>query len=319
MDEAEAEMRVISKVYNASDGGKSVYKTYLDAKAISPGITQNLVKGWFKLNVNPKNQVGGKRNSYVAPNAYHEYQADLFFVTKKQFENQKLRVGLSMIDVFSKFAVVIPIKEKKAEDIMEAIFKGFELMGKQPEILYTDGEGGLSSLWVPAVFEEAGIQHITAGTAYFVERFNRTFKNRMANRLTKLLKNKRVKGKQPEAEKIQYQWTDLILFVMNEYNSKNKHRITGMTPDEARKPSSEADAKAGMEMVAISGRKFPVLQVGNTVRILKKKDLEDKDFMDKFKPGKHMVESISENFGQKFYMLSNKKEYIRSDIVKMLN
>ncbi len=59
MEEAEAEMRVISKVYRGSDGGKSVYKTYLDAKAISPGITQNLVKGWFKLNVDPKNQVGG--------------------------------------------------------------------------------------------------------------------------------------------------------------------------------------------------------------------------------------------------------------------
>ncbi len=35
-----------------------------------------------------------------------------------------------MIDVFSKFAVVVPIKEKNAEDIMAAIFKGFELMEK---------------------------------------------------------------------------------------------------------------------------------------------------------------------------------------------
>ena len=34
MEEAEQEMKVISKVYNAPDGGKSVYKTYLDAKAI---------------------------------------------------------------------------------------------------------------------------------------------------------------------------------------------------------------------------------------------------------------------------------------------
>ena len=46
-----------------------------------------------------------------------------------------------MIDVFSKFAVVVPIKEKKPDDVMAAIFKGFELMGKQPEILYTDEEG----------------------------------------------------------------------------------------------------------------------------------------------------------------------------------
>ena len=319
MEEAENEMKIIAKVYRGADGGKPAYKTYLDAKAIEPGITLNLVKGWFKLNVQPKDQVWGKRNSYVAPSAYHEYQADLFFVTPKQFKNQKYEIGLSMIDVFSKYAVVIPIKEKKGEEVMAAIFKGFTLMGKRPDILYTDEEGALSNVWVPAVFEEAGIQHITAGTAYFVERFNRTFKNRMADRLTKLLKNKRVKGKQPEAEKIQYQWTDLIPFVMNEYNSKNKHRITGMTPVEARKPSSEADAKAGMEMVAISGRKFPVLQVGDTVRILKKKDLEDKDFMDKFKPGKHKVERISENVGQKFYMLSDRKEYIRSDIVKMIN
>ena len=175
------------------------------------------MKGWFKLNVEPTSQVWGKRNSYVAPSAYFEYQADLFFVTPKQFKNQKYEIGLSMIDVFSKYAVVIPIKEKKGEEVMAAIFKGFTLMGKRPDILYTDEEGALSNVWVPAVFEEAGIQHITAGTAYFVERFNRTFKNRMADRLKYLLKSRRVKGKQPEEDKTQYQWTDLLPFVMAEY------------------------------------------------------------------------------------------------------
>jgi hypothetical protein len=92
-----------------------------------------------------------------------------------------------------------------------------------------------------------------------------------------------------------------------------------MTPVEARKPSSEADAKAGMEMAATFGKTFPLLQEGDTVRILKKNKLGDKVFIDKFTPGKHKVESISANVGQKFYMLSDRKEYIRSDIVKMLN
>jgi hypothetical protein len=41
--------------------------------------------------------------------------------------------------------------------------------------------------------------------------------------------------------------------------------------------------------------------------------------MEQVKPGNHKVESISENVGQKFYMLSDRKEYIRSDIVKMIN
>ena len=66
-----------------------------------------------------------------------------------------------------------------------------------------------------------------------------------------------------------------------------------MTPVEARKPSSDADAKAGMEMSATFGRTFPILQVGDTVRTLKKNKLGDKDFMDNFKPlktqgGKHI-------------------------------
>jgi hypothetical protein len=153
-----------------------------------------------------------------------------------------------------------------------------------------------------------------------VERFNRTFKKRMAMLMDKLLKKKRITGKQPEIEKIQYQWSDLIPHIMAEYNTKSKHRITGMTPLEARKPSSEADAKTAMEMVAIRGRKFPILQVGDTVRILKKKKVVgDKEFMEQFKQGKHKVESISENVGQKFYMLSDKREHIRSDIVKMIN
>ena len=41
--------------------------------------------------------------------------------------------------------------------------------------------------------------------------------------------------------------------------------------------------------------------------------------MDTFKPGRHKVESITENFGQKFYKLSDKREYIRSDLAKMIN
>ncbi len=78
MEEAANEMRIMAKVYRGADGGKPAYATYLDAKAINPGITLNLVKGWFKLNVEPTKQVWVKGNSYVAPHAYFEYQADLF-------------------------------------------------------------------------------------------------------------------------------------------------------------------------------------------------------------------------------------------------
>ncbi len=75
-----------------------------------------------------------------------------------------------------------------------------------------------------------------------------------------------------------------------------------------------------MELVARRGRKFPTLNIGGIIRILKKtKAVGDKEFMSLFKAGKHIVQSISENLGQKFYLLSDKREYIRSDIVRMIN
>ena len=121
----------------------------------------------------------------MAPRAYHEFQADVFYITDKQFPDQDFPAGLSVYDVFSKYAAVSPMTDRKGKDIMEALFQALKLMGKQPEILYMDDEGALNNKWVAGEFERAGIQHITAGTAYFAERSNRTFKNRMA----KLMEN----------------------------------------------------------------------------------------------------------------------------------
>ena len=98
------------------------------------------------------------------------------------------------------------------------------------------------------------------------------------------------------------------------YSNKNKHRITGLTPADARKPSSETDAKNAMEIAATRGRRFPTLAVGDTVQISrKKKAVGDKEFMSNFKEGERNVVSTSENLGQKFYKLTDGREYTRAD------
>ena len=89
----------ISKVYYGPDGGRTAYKTYLDVREIDPEITLDWVRGWFRNNIERTKQVGGAKNSYVAPRAYHEYQGDLFFITERQFENQEYPIGLSVVDV----------------------------------------------------------------------------------------------------------------------------------------------------------------------------------------------------------------------------
>ena len=69
------------------------------------------------------------------------------------------------------------MKERKAPDIVAEILKGFTEIGKQPEVLYTDEEGALMQKDVAPEFERMELQHIvTAGSAHFVERFDRIFK-----------------------------------------------------------------------------------------------------------------------------------------------
>ncbi len=130
-----------------------------------------------------------------------------------------------MIHVFSKFAAVIPLKEKDAVHLMPAINKAFTRISIQREILHTDDEGALTNKWVAGKFERAGTQHIaTTSSAHFVERFNRTFKNMISQRMIKLERGFRLTSKQAPIDKTKYQWSDLIPNVMSEYNNKNRHR-----------------------------------------------------------------------------------------------
>ena len=101
MEAGEARFKIIAKSYHGPEGGKPAVKTWHDVRDIDPRITLNEVKGWFKLNVDPKRQVWGERNSYIAPGPYHEYQMDLFLVTANQFKDQEYEYGLSMIDVLA--------------------------------------------------------------------------------------------------------------------------------------------------------------------------------------------------------------------------
>ncbi len=93
-------------------------------------------------------------------------------MTEKQFGKQKYPFGFAVIDVFSKYAAVCPLKGKGHEGMMQALLQSFKEIGKQPEIVYTDPDSAFFKKDVESVFEEAGIQYIrTQAKPYFAERF----------------------------------------------------------------------------------------------------------------------------------------------------
>jgi len=115
MSDAEKD-EAIKKVYTAASGfGASMYNTFKDAKVLIPSITHSYVKDWFKRNIERTTQEGKGKHSWVAPRSKREYQADIFFITEMQLKNQQYPYGMSVVDVFSKYATVIPMERKTAE------------------------------------------------------------------------------------------------------------------------------------------------------------------------------------------------------------
>ena len=67
------------------------------------------------------------------------------------------------------------------------------------------------------------------------------------------------------------QWIDYNFEILLAYNTKNIHSATGLVPAEARKPKNEAKAKLNMTIKATMTRKYPELEVGSQVKVMRKK------------------------------------------------
>ena len=123
-------------------------------------------------------------NSFVAPHAHFEYQVDFFFISKNDLENQKFRIGLVVIDIFSKYATVIRIKSKEPPDVLAGIMEGLQKTGDKPKMFYSDEEGSLYSKTVIEYLEGEKIEiHRTRGHPAFAERFIRTYKDMLFKRV----------------------------------------------------------------------------------------------------------------------------------------
>ena len=193
-----------------------------------------------------------------------------------------------MIDAFSKYMTVIPIKTKGGVDVGEGIIEGFEKMGGPPKILYTDDEKALSAVAMKKYFEENDIKHIiTRSHAHIAERAIRTFKDSLYKRID-------------HAKDDNTQWVDLVFEILLTYNNKLVHSTIGMTPDDARKKKNELDVWTNTFINSKQNRKYPNLEKGDKVKILRKKGITEKERTRVWSENAYEVENIFESRGQTF-------------------
>jgi hypothetical protein len=93
---------------------------------------------------------------------------------------------------------------------------------------------------------------------------------------------------------------------------------TNKTPEDARKDTHQADVKANLEIRALTNRKYPTLNVGDKVKIMRKKKIDEKDRTSNWSIEVYDVLSINESLGQKYYKVAGMdRDYTRAEILKV--
>ena len=130
--------------------------------------------------------------------------------------------------------------------------------------------------------------------------------------LFKMIENDEKKGK------TNIQWIDYLTERMLTYNNKNIHSATNMTPSEARKEKNEIKSKIQISAKARKDKIYPEVEIGDKVKIKRKKLITEKERTSNFLKGEYTVESITKRMGQKYYkMIGFNRPLIRSDFVKV--
>ena len=300
--------KIINDIYFDRSGFGSRATTLKDAREKDNSITKEDVEEFFRKNVEEKRKPRGV-NSFVAPHAHFEYQVDLFFISKKDLKRQKFRIGLVLIDIFSKYATVIPIKSKEPPDVLAGILEGLQKMGDKPKMFYSDEEGSLYSKTVIEYLEGEKIEiHRTRGHPAFAERFIRTYKDMLFKRVEADEK----KGKQ------NIQWIDYNLEIILTYNNKMVSSTTTMTPLEARKQKNEFEVKLNISLQAKRNRKYPEVEVGDSVKIMRKKGISEKEHTSHWLKTPQTVKRIDKKLGQNYYFLEDtNRGYLRHELLKV--
>ena len=97
-----------------------------------------------------------------------------------------------------------------------------------------------------------------------------------------------------------------------------KSSVTNFTPTEARKPDNHIFVKINLELNRKQNRRYPDINVGDKIKIYKKKKLFDKEHKSVWLAGNHQVEEIINKFNQTFYKVSNFNKLLsRHEILKI--
>ena len=179
---------LLSRVYISPEHAASftgLDKLYRAVKNQFPSVMRKEIRKWAENNLSyslykPSRRTF-KRNKVYAPEIDSLWEADLAFVQEVAKENDGVNYLLVVIDVFSKYVWVRPMKNKTAHSLLEA-FDSILSEGRKPEKLRTDKGTEFLNETFQQYLKKKNSHFSTANNepnASVVERVNRTLKSKL--------------------------------------------------------------------------------------------------------------------------------------------
>lgn len=190
------------------------------------------------------------------------HQIDLIELIAYHKYNSGYKYGLTVIDVYSKYAWFAPLKTKSGDEVTNALRKIYMRDGRIPKNLQSDLGKEFYNSTFSKLMRKYKINHYSTYStmkASVVERFNRTLKGMLFKHFTAV-------GS--------YKWIDIIQDLVSQYNNR-KHRTIQMKPADVVDNSLLSTVYSKLKMVDPHKSKF---KIGDFVRISKHKSVFEKGF-----------------------------------------
>jgi transposase InsO family protein len=231
------------------------------------------------------------RRSVIVYSVDDIWGADLVDMREWEKYNKGYVYMLTVIDVMSKYAWAIPLKDKKGETVTAALKQIIAESGRKPDHLWVDEGGEFYNKKMKAYLENNNINMYSTyseNKSAVVERFNRTLKTNMWKKFT--AKNTR-------------NWIDMLEQLMNDYNNR-KHSTIKMSPTKA----SELTGPIINSKQQLAKPKF---KIGDTVRISRVKGLFEKGYLPNWSEQVYKIIKIKQTIPTTYIIADLKGEVIK--------
>ena len=236
----------------AFSGISNIYR-YYDGK-----LTQKQIKNYLSTEnaytLHKKSRVTGYNPTFIKYKR-QQIQLDLVDIQNLSKSNDDYRYLLMGIDCFTRYGFCEPLKDKKSQTVLSGFKALLQKAKKYPSSVVSDSGSEFTNNKFVQFCKENSIkchQSYTSIHASFVERFNRTIKNRIYSYM--------------DSHNTQ-RFVDVLQDIITAYNNTN-HRMIGTTPSKAELKQNHSNVRENLQKYYSKfSKQKPKYKVGDTVRI----------------------------------------------------